>query len=477
MNQLLVQTKQNPARVLLICALALALLAVSLFASTVVLLGIVALAALALVVWKPRLGLALLPFALFFEADQFSLTLPFGRVRLYHLLIVLLALRVLLDLARGKIQWRSTPLDLPLALYVLVNWAAVWVAPVQGIALKIAGLITLLAFLYWSITQLIRTKKDFLHYTRLLLSATVAIALYGLFQVFAVWFASRFEVTLWSGVVIHSDVIPYGRPYGTFVEPDWFGTIMAAALVGVGLLSFAKAFKNRQVELLGISGILLVATVLSAVRGGWLAAIVAVPVLLVFNHKKLKLLDASTLPALLVTVAVVSVAVLAVTPAVRHALTDRVATLTTPSTLEVEPRFLIMQDGWQLFRKHPAIGRGPGAYTTLGTLPFVRPMTAAIYGIENFQTNAFLTVLIDTGLIGLVLALLLLWRLIKTLWQALTKTLTSDPQVRAVLFCLAGAGLTLLLGYQVSTGMWLGLTWYLVSLIIVGSLIEHSSTK
>jgi O-antigen ligase len=476
MNQLIAQAKNNTFKTVLICLGAALLLVLSLFMSSQVLLVLVASVVMAAVLLKPSWGLALLPLSLFFEADQFSLTLPFGRVRLYHVLIVLLFARTLFDLAIGRIHWRKSPLDWPLAIYVALNWATVLLAPNTSIALKIAGLITLLALLYWTITNTIRTKADFVRYTRLLLLSTLAIALFGLFQVFAVWFASKFDITLWSGVIIHSDVIPYGRPYGTFVEPDWFGTIMAAALVGVFLLSVSKVFKHRQVELLGAATVLFVATVLSSVRGGWLSVLVVLPVMLFLNRKRLKLLDSNVISNLTIAVLLLAAAVLIFTPDIRHALAERVMTLINPGTLEVEPRFLIMQDGWELFLKHPLLGRGPGAYTTLGTIPFVTGLTAAVHGIENFQTNAILTVLIDTGLVGLLVVCWMLVRTLKTTWKALVQP-QIDPQIRAILFALAGAGLALMVGYQVSTGIWLGLTWYLLSLIIVGSLIGHKSTQ
>jgi|GEM_PF-4750353 len=426
-----------------------------------------------------KLGLALLVPALFFEADAYSVSLPFGRVRLYHTLIILLFGALVWSLATGKKKWRKTPLDWPLLVYVGLNWATIAVAPNSAIAFKIAGLITLLALLYWTITNNIVTRADFMSHAKLLLWSTMGIALFGLFQVFAVWFASRFDINLWNGVVIHSDILPYGRPYGTFVEPDWFGTIIAAAFAGLLVLSFSKAFKRVQVELLLGSLVLLIATILSGVRGGWLAVAIAVPVALIVNRLKLKLLDTQLILDVAVVIAIVLGIGLAFTPTIREALVDRVATLGSSDTLDVEPRFLIMQDGWEIFTEHPWIGRGPGAYTTLGDIPFVSDHTAAIYGIENFQTNAVLTILIDTGLIGLAVVAFLFYRSVTSLWKALKtqKIEQAEQKNQAILFALGTAALALLLGYQVSTGMWLGLTWYLGSLIIAGSLVTFSTAK
>ncbi|MDP2587180.1 MAG: O-antigen ligase family protein [bacterium] len=451
----------------------------SMFAPLTFIFVIAAVGALAVVIARPHFGLALLVPALFFEADIYSLTLPFGRLRFYHVLVVALFVRVLIDLLRGARAWRKTPLDLPLLLYLILNWATVALAPDPSIAIKIAALISLLALLYWTVTQLVTTSKHFLLQAELLLLASLGVALFGLFQIFAVWLASHIDLTLWSGPIIHGDVLPYGRPYGTFVEPDWFGTTMAAAFVATTLLSFTKAFKTKQVELTLVSLVLLIATVLSGVRGGWLAVLISLPVMLLIHRYRLKLLDTKLLGSLAVLVGIVATLTLAFTPSVREALIDRTTTLVSADTLYDEPRFLIMQDGWELFLEAPWLGRGPGAYTTLGTIPYVTQLSALLYGIENFQTNAILTVLIDTGLIGLLVVVMLGVRFVKTTWRGLRQPPKSskEAEIQAVLFCLAGAALTLLLAYQVSTGVWLGLTWYLGSLIISGSLLRSSIKK
>ncbi|MFH0830900.1 MAG: O-antigen ligase family protein [Parcubacteria group bacterium] len=470
---------QNRRFIVLAGLVAIGLLATSLVEPLPVLGWLVAGGAAAVVLIKPNIGLALLVPALFFEADQFSLMLPFGRVRLYHVLVFLLFVRVVFDVATGRSQWRKTVLDWPIAAYLLLNISLIAVAPDVRVASRMAGLLVLLGLLYWTVTNLVRTRQQYLAQLRLLIVSTVGIALFGLFQVAAVWLASRYDIKLWSGPIIHSDVIPYGRPYATFVEPDWYGTIMAAALVALALASFAKAFAQRQVELLGATLIVLIATLLSAVRGAWLAVGISVPLLLWLNRRYIKVLNGRILRNVTIVTLALAALVLLVTPTMRTALLERAGSLTTSATLQEEPRFLIMQDGWQIFSEHPWLGRGPAAYTSLGTLPFVTPMYANIVGLENFQTNALLTILIDTGLVGLALMIWLALRFSRTVWKAV-KTRASDlkgEQIRTATIALAGAVLVLALAYQASSGIWLGLTWYLISLTIAGSMIRSNNSQ
>ncbi len=207
-----VTPRLTQTNVAIISCLAFALLVASLFMPALIVTILFGLLAIAAVALAPQLGLTLLVPSLFFEADAYSVTLPFGRVRLYHILIAILFARLVFDLLTGKRKWRKTPLDIPLVVYLAINWLAVYVAPDLQIAGKIAGLITLLALLYWTITNYIQTREQFTQIAKLFLWSTVAIALFGLFQVFAVWFAGRFDITLRNGEIINSDILPYGRP-------------------------------------------------------------------------------------------------------------------------------------------------------------------------------------------------------------------------------------------------------------------------
>jgi O-antigen ligase len=454
----------------------LLLLGVSLFQGyTFIIAGIAAIAAVALFTF-PKIGLALLVPALFLEADSFSIQLPFGRFRIYHFIILVLFTRALWEVISKKASFRKTALDIPIVVYLAINAATIYLAPDKLIAIKITGLLVFLALLYWTVAHFIRTREAFFNQLKLLGTSTVVVALFGLFQVFAVWLMQNHDIFLWSGQVIHSDVIPFGRPYATFVEPDWYGTYMLAALVVTALLALNRAHRAHQVEYILLSVLFAVSLVLSAVRGAWLAALLIVPITYLIDRRLKTGLQWSFVRPVLLAIAGLLLLLFLVAPEIPHALYDRVATLFDPRLFAKEPRFLVMQDGWNIFLSSPWFGYGPGAYTTLGTLPFVKPMLALIHGIQNFQTNALITVLVDTGITGLIAGSWLVVRLVKSIQKGLKNSL-NDPILRTVLFALSMALFSLGIAYQASTGLWLGLTWYLVSLIISGSLLSDEKPQ
>jgi hypothetical protein len=428
-----------------------------------------------IVIAKPHVGLTLLIPSLFLEADIFSLDLSFGRFRLYHVLVALLFVRLMWDIARGKMSWRKTLLDWPLVAYLAINVATIALAPDKLIAVKISGLLVLLSMLYWVIIHYVKTQHDFLRMTKLFIGSSAVVALIGLYQVAAVWLEQRFDIGLWHGAVIHSDIIPFGRPYATFVEPDWLGAYMMAALVVTGTLLLSRAFAKRHLELLGLSGLFGVVTVLAAVRASWLGFVVAAVGLVWLNRRYYRQLNLRiVVPALVSIVVVVALAAIFF-PDTTSAVANRLLTLTKFSTITNEPRFLIMQDGINVWLTSWLVGHGPGAYTILGTVPFVSPMQALILGLAPFQTNAILTTLIDTGVLGLVSAFWLLSRFGRTVARGLF--LQTDRRISAVLLALSAALMGLAVTYQVTTGLWLGLTWFLAALVVAGSLSSPVKTQ
>jgi O-antigen ligase len=470
-NEQAVERGLSRGSIVMVLVFGVLLIGASLFQGYAFVLGIIAaLAAVALFMF-PKIGLALLVPALFLEADSFSIQLPIGRFRIYHFILLVLFARLVWDVLSKKVAFRKTALDWPIVIYLAVNAGTIAVAPDKMIAAKITGLLVLLALLYWTVVHFIRTREAFFNQLKLLAASTVIVALYGLFQVFAVWLMQNHDIFIWGGQIIHSDVIPFGRPYATFVEPDWYGTYMLAAFVVTAILALNRHHRAHQVEYFMMALLFGVALMLSAVRGAWLAGLLIIPITYWFDRRGKNGMQWSFVRPVLLGIAGLILILFLVAPEVPHALYDRITTLLDPQLFAKEPRFLVMQDGWNIFLSSPWFGYGPGAYTTLGTLPFVKPMLALIHGIQNFQTNAIITILVDTGITGLIAASWLLVRLVKSIRKGL-KNAVQDPILRTVLFGLSMALLSLGIAYQASTGLWLGLTWYLVSLIISGSLLS-----
>ena len=414
----------------------------------------------------PKVGLGLLVPALFLEADIFDFDLPFGRFRTYHFLIAILFARLLWDLLRQKITWRKTALDWPLGLYLGINAVALYFAPDRGIALKILGLLVSLSMLYWVITNFVRTREAFHRLVRILLNSSVIVALIGLAQVGIEWLNQKFDLALWHGPVMHSDILPYGRPYGTFVEPDWFGAFILVALLVAAALFLSRTYRLRQVKTLLLVLLFTVVTVLAAVRGAWLGLLIGIAALFVIDRVRRRDFNwGIALPAVIgLGVAIIITAL--VVPDVLASLMDRIGSLFRWSAIAADPRFVTMQSGWDIWLQSPWIGFGPGAFKTLGVVPFQSDLQALILGYEAFQTNAFLTVLIDTGLIGLSVTLLVAVQFVRTVGRGLRHASAIEYPV---LVGLVAAALGLFVSYQVTAGLWLGLPWFLMAVIVAGA--------
>ncbi len=427
---------------------------------------------------KPEIGFGLLVPALFLEADALSLDLPLGRVRFYHILIVILFAKTLFDLARAKITWKKTVLDWPIVIYLGINAVAIYFAPDKIIALKIMGVLVLMAMLYWSIIQYVVSLKQFKKLTNWLVGSAIVVGLVGLFQVATEWLSQTFGIHLWNGQVVHSDVIPFGRPFGTFVEPDWFGTFIMVAFVIAGTLFLAKVYRNSQLKWLIVSTFLGAMTLLSAVRGAWLGLVAASISLIYFNKKYLKALNLKILVPTIGTLGVLSILALLFIPDLATAISDRFLTLSTLSTVAGEPRFITMKSGWEIWLSAPWIGYGPGAFKTLGVIPFVTPLQGQVMNLEAFQTNAILTVLVDTGLAGLAAVVWGAYRFVRRTTGVLKRaTKKTNQEAYTLVLALFAAVIGLAVAFQVTAGLWLGLSWFLVALTVAGTYVLEPLKK
>lgn len=446
----------------------------SVTAGQYVVVGILAAGIAVLVFAYPKVGLSLLVPALFLEADVFDFDLPFGRFRVYHFLIAILFGRILWDIWQQKTKWRKTILDWPLVAYLSVNAVAIYFAPDKLLAFKIFGLLVSLTMLYWVITNSVTTRVAFHRMVRTLLNSAVIVALIGLAQVGLEWLNQHFDWNIWHGPVQHSDILPYGRPYGTFVEPDWFGAFMMVTLLIAGALFLSRTYRTRQLKTLLLTILFSVVTVLAAVRGAWLGLVVGVIALFIIDRVGRRDLKWNIALPAVVIVGLAGIIAAMVVPEMLGSLMDRATSLVQWSSIVSDPRFITMQSGWDLWLQSPWIGFGPGAFKVLGVVPFQGELQALILGFEAFQTNAFLTVLIDTGIIGLGAALFVGWRFIKAVSRGLRAATAIEYPV---LLGLVAASIGLFVSYQVTAGLWLGLPWFLLGLVVAGAALFKESDK
>jgi hypothetical protein len=231
---------------------------------------------------------AMLVAAAFFEGAGFSFQILDMRVRSVQVLeIVFLGFLGVLWLS-GKWRWQKSPLDFWLLAYLSINFIAIFNSPWQARAVKIFLLLVTLALLYWLVYQLLRTVKDFFLAFYVFLAMGTLQVLFGLYQVLA---GALNHYRGWSLPIgymgmVHREYINsvWGRPYGTQVEPDFYGAIcMVFALIFFSLY-FSGRGKTRKWLLAG-AVISLIGLYLSFVRTAWLIFLLLFLLQFVFKKK------------------------------------------------------------------------------------------------------------------------------------------------------------------------------------------------
>jgi O-antigen ligase len=174
------------------------------------------------------------------------------------------------------------------------------------------------------------------------------------------------------------------RIQSVFDHPNHFGTYLVVVLTAVvGLWGQVQGAARRVVETIG--AIAFVFMILSLSRSAWMMAGI---IILVLGWRRWKLLGAG---------AAVGGAVLLFMPRVLQRLTDVVDTGGVANSADI--RLEIWSFALPLWEQHPILGQGWGAFNSLAN------------GL--YAHNDYLRVLIETGLIGLIVFLVVLWKLVQ----------------------------------------------------------------
>jgi O-antigen ligase len=428
-----------------------------------------------LVYWKQALGLYLLIPAFFLEADIYAISFADARIRLYHIVILVMFARLLIDTFVLKRQaWHKTSLDIPLIIYGIINVTAIFQAIYRFQSVKVGALIVLLIMLYFILTNISWNRQLFLNVFRYtLLLGVIELAL-GYYQVFSHILVSRFNVSLPLMQAMQSDILVFGRPYGTFVEPDWFGFVTAIFFMLTFLMAISYQFRSYKLELMLLSFLFFVGNVLSVTRGSWVGiaiTLVALPLI----HMKLS--KANAKQPIIQTKLIFIGGLLAMTlviflyallPQVHEIVKERFISIGSVETLDNEPRIITMQDSLNHIANKPIFGNGPGSYKEIGVVPFVSERDRPFSEYEPFLTNIFLTILNDTGIIGLFIFFVMMYRFYRIFAQGMKK-FGRDQVLGTLLFALFVVNVMIFVSFQITTGFWLGITWFFIAMMVVNA--------
>ncbi|MBD3232569.1 MAG: hypothetical protein GF315_02485 [candidate division Zixibacteria bacterium] len=420
---------------------------------------------------------------LFFEGHAFSFHAAGARIRVAQLVEITGLLILFLLIITNRLRLVKTPLDIPLLAYVAINFLAVTQSPVVQRGVKISILILSLMFLYYMVVNIVRTRKVFDTVFKLLLYAGIIEVLFGLYQVLAGISVHYLGINMPIGHLglAHTDYInsPWGRPYGTLPEPDWYGAVCLFYAILFSILYFSRLESHRKLYFWGMI-ISSVGLLFSFVRASWVGFIAGLFVASLISHKvSLSRLRPRYFLAAITVLIVITMLLFAISPGFRGIIDSRISTISGQSV-----RLLTTIHAINLFLQKPILGNGPGCYTHLGIwgnsdeLHDLRLEAGVLRDEEKYDPNIITTILSDTGIIGTIAFLVLLWVFVKYNFYAFKK-IRNEYQI--ISFALFGAIVGLFVSYVFSTGFWMPFTWVFVALNIcaikIGYKVDESTNR
>lgn len=224
----------------------------------------------------------------------------------------------------------------------------------------------------------------------------------------------------------------YGRGRGPLLNPSGNGFLMSISLVA-SIVAFIYSGRRGKLACLVVAITLLCGVYATLTRSAWLAAFAAAGVIvLIYSPRWARVLGLA---------AVVLVAGAAVAgykdQLIRMKRDKHLSAGAAEKSIQLRPLLAIV--AWEMFKDHPIVGHGYGQYKQRSG-PY---HDDASYGLPLKQAkpfvqhNIFLSVLVDTGLVGLTLFTACLISLAGVAWR-LARESTGTPQRRWVGLLLLG---------------------------------------
>lgn len=317
----------------------------------------------------------------------FSDTVP---VTLYQIAIAVTLVSLLRAHSLGKrtFAWKRTPADLPIMLYLALAFLTLGFAPNLRVSLITFGSLVSSVVLFYLVLALLDTPEEA---RRLLLWFFIVAAFLGglaiVERVTGVSIAGNVTKTYITGI----------RVRGSFKDPNMLGMMMMMALAAGIPLAMGEDKQTRRLLALGaplVAGALL----LSFSRGAWIAAVVAISVVVLAypGEKRRKRI----VPLILCLVLAAGIGLSLLPP---EFISKRIVQVSTDNSFMA--RVYMAQAGFDILKSNP-VGVG------LAGFPYKYPA----FRVGDVRPSlvqshmAYLTILVEMGIPGLALFLWLIWR-------------------------------------------------------------------
>ena len=222
---------------------------------------------------------------------------------------------------------------------------------------------------------------------------------------------------------------PVETLFGPFVNKNHFAGLIEILLpLGLGPMLTGAVPRERRLMMIFAGTVLLGAVALSRSRGGLLVVVVQVGILvaLMIASRRSSAADHRRAPALAAVVAVVLVAGAAIAWLGAGTISESMTALPAEMVSETETsRLEIWKATVSLISAHPVTGSGIGTYGT-AILPY---WSSTEYSTLLYAHNDYLQVLADAGVVGALLAILL----VGVVGVAIARSIhITDPGLRGV---------------------------------------------
>lgn len=350
----------------------------------------------------------------------------------------------LLKFLRGKRTVRFEWLDLCVLLFMAVMLFAGLFSAVPSASLKPVAIFLSFMLWYFLIANLIRSWEWVERTVSSLLCSATLVALYGVYQNFFVG-----AVTTWQDVGMFSDIS--GRVVSTFENPNVLAEYLILCFpIAAARLLEAKTKRRRLVSLC-VCGVLGACLVFTWSRGAWLGLLIGLFLFFLFFSDK-------TLVAVLLGFCAVPFLPF-VLP---ESITNRFLSIGNLADTSTSYRVHIWQGVLKMLRDHFLGGIGVGVDVFHKVYPLY-----SLSGIESapHSHNLYLQVLVECGIFGLLMFLILLIVYAQYGFTRLSKPM--NPRYR-LLFAGIFCGVVAVLAQGMTDYIWYNYRVFLMFWISIG---------
>jgi O-antigen ligase len=310
-------------------------------------------------------------------------------------LVTLIALTAFLlnKTLRWEWEWVRTPLDIPIALLLVLSFLSSFFSVHRHSSLWATVLFINYVVIFYLTIHSIRTRSQLIQLIYLIIGVATFLSIFGLFKRFG---ANPFP--WWDYAELKGNLSSVTSTFGNYNHFAGYLEMAIPLILGLFLTGFRRV---KLFLMIYLTVVMLAALILSLSRGGWIGFLIALLFMAValvtnryFQRKKL-------MAALAGGFVVVALVVLASTPVV-----ERIRTFEQRGQIPTfRDRVRVWSGTVEMIQDYPLLGTGPGTFATVFT-QYQPPGFVSRYFMAHNDYLHF------TSEVGLPLVIILAWMII-----------------------------------------------------------------